>query len=426
MADKIKFVVFSLGCKVNQYEGSAMIEKLKENGFDATDRLEYADYYIINTCSVTAEADKKSRQCVSRMLKFNKNAKIYVFGCSSENNSKQYLNKPNIVKIFGSFGKISALNSIMSDIVHPKNDQKIECLYPPVLEFEDDLTPELTKSRAYIKVQDGCNNFCSYCIIPYIRGRSRSRNLDSIVNEVRSIADKTKEIVITGINVSDYGRNIGLTLVDLVKALGEFDLRKRFGSLECTVISDELLLAMKEAGFCDSFHLSMQSGCDNVLKKMNRHYTASEFLQKIDLIRKYFPDAGITTDIIIGFPEETDDDFKQTLQTVERAGFLDMHVFPYSVRPGTRAAKMTQVDPQVTASRVEKMKDVKQSAIEKFIQSQIGKHSRVFVEENEGEYNVGHTSNFIKVYTHAPIGSYINHEIKKYYKNGAIGEPENE
>ena len=422
MADKIKFVVFSLGCKVNQYEGSAMIERLKARGFDATDQLEYADYYVINTCSVTAEADKKSRQCVSRMLKFNPNAKIYVCGCSSENNAEQYLNKSNIVKVFGNFGKISALNSIMSDIIDGESEEKRACLYPAVTEFEDDLTPELTKSRAYIKVQDGCNNFCSYCIIPYIRGRSRSRSLESIVKEVEWLSRVTKEIVVTGINVSDYGRNIGLNLVDLVNALGKFPVRKRFGSLECNVIDDELLLAMKKSGFCDSFHLSMQSGCDNVLRKMNRHYTSEEFLQKIELIRKYFPNAGITTDIIIGFPEESDSDFLQTLNTVERAGFLDMHVFPYSIRPGTKAAKMVQVEPSVVAKRIEVMKEVKENAIRKFIESQIGNENYVFVEESEGEYNVGHTSNFIKVYTKAPIGSFDKHVIKQFYKNGAIGE----
>jgi len=418
----IKFVVFSLGCKVNQYEGSAMIERLKSNGFEATDNLEYADYYVINTCSVTMEADKKSRQCVARMLKLNPNAKIYVYGCSSQNDWSKYLNKPNIVKIYGTFGKIQAIESIMSDIVRGNStDEKINIL-PDQSEYEDDLTPELTKSRAYIKVQDGCNNFCSYCIIPYLRGRSRSRDLGSIISEVEGLVGKTQEVVVTGINVSDYGRNIGLKLVDLVKALKPFPIRKRFGSLECTVIDDELLQAMKDSGFCDSFHLSMQSGCDETLRKMNRHYTSREFLSKVELIRKYFPDAGITTDLIVGFPEETDENFAETVETVKQVKFLDMHVFPYSIRPGTKAAKMKQVDPSAVNDRLEIMKGITRQSTMDFIKTQVGKVNKVFVEENCGSYNVGHTSNFIKVYTTAPVGSFYDHVIKNEYEDGVIGE----
>jgi threonylcarbamoyladenosine tRNA methylthiotransferase MtaB len=179
---------------------------------------------------------------------------------------------------------------------------------------------------------------------------------------------------------------------------------------------------MKDAGFCDSFHVSMQSGCDETLRKMNSHYTCQEFLSKIELIRKYFPDAGITTDLIVGFPEETDENFAETVDTVKKAGFLDMHVFPYSIRPGTKAAKMKQVNAADVTKRLEIMKDVTMQATKNFLESQIGKINKVFVEESCGEYNVGHSSNFIKVYTTAPIGSFYNHVIKSEYKDGAIGE----
>lgn len=422
MADKLKFVVFSLGCKVNQCEGQAMIEKLRKAGHEATDELGYADCYVINTCSVTMEADKKSRQTVARALKFNPAAKVYICGCSSQNDPHKYVSKSNIRQIYGTFGKNNIVNSIMSDIIGNSEHTPEICLTDMPREYEDDLTPELTKSRAFVKVQDGCNNFCSYCIIPYLRGRSRSRSLDSIMEEVKSVADKTREVVITGINVSDYGANIGLSLCDLVEALKVVPIRKRFGSLECNVISYELLRKMEECGFCDSFHLSMQSGSDSVLKRMNRHYTSGEFLDKVAMIREVFPNAGIMTDIIVGFPGETDDEFNQTLNTASLAAFSDIHFFPYSMRPGTVAAKLNQVQPEIVDERIEVMKKLKQGSIEKFISSQLGRVNRVFVEENDGEYNVGYTSNYVKVFTKAPIGTFAEHKLLVYYNNGIIGE----
>ena len=412
----MKVVVFSLGCKVNQYEGQSLIKELCARGVDATDALEYADCYVINTCSVTGEADKKSRQAVARMLKLNENAKIIICGCSSQNNAEQYKNKPNIVQIAGVGGKMSLIESIMSDIVPGVTVQD-----PPTV-YEDDFHPELTRARGFIKVQDGCNNFCSYCIIPYLRGRSRSRSLSAVVNEAHDMATKTKEIVITGINVSAYGKDIGLSLLDLVTALKDVPVRKRFGSLECNVIDRQLLLAMKESGFCDSFHLSMQSGSDAVLRKMNRHYTSDEFIEKCDLIRSVFPDAGITTDVIVGFPEESDEDFENTVNTCRRAKFFEMHVFPYSVRKGTRAEKMKQVDKRIALSRSAKLREVASELKREFLLSQSGKEVEVFIEEYEGEYGVGHTSNFIKVYTSCAPGEFVKQKISVPYKDGVKGE----
>lgn len=422
MENKLKVVVFSLGCKVNQYEGRSMVEKLEENGFYATDKPEPADAYIINTCSVTAEADKKSRQAVARMLKLNPDAKIYICGCSSQNNPIQYESKPNIRMIFGSFGKISAISSIMSDIVLNDTHKPLVNVCSMPEKYEDDLSPELTKSRAFLKVQDGCNNFCSYCIVPYLRGRSRSRSIESVVAEAKDVCMKTREIVITGINVSAYGLDCGSSLGELIDALACVPVRKRFGSIECTVITDELLEKMKAAGFCDSFHLSMQSGSDSVLKRMNRHYTSREFLDKVALIRKHFPHAGITTDVIVAFPGETDEEFSESMKTVEQACFLDMHVFPYSIRPGTKAANMQQVPSAVANERVKRMLELKSELNKRFIESQIGYEGEVFVEDSEGEYNVGLMPNYIKVYTTAPVGTFSKHKLVKYYNNGAIGE----
>ncbi len=412
----MKVVVFSLGCKVNTYEGQSMIKELERRGFEASDALEFADVYIINTCSVTMEADKKSRQAVARVLKLNPNAKVLICGCSSQNNPEQYKNKPNVIVISGTSGKMSLIDSIMSDIVQVNSVKELPKIY------EDDLHAELTRSRGFIKVQDGCNNFCSYCIIPYLRGRSRSRSLNNIVAEAKELAKSTREIVITGINVSAYGKDISLELTDLIKALGAVDARKRFGSLECTVVTKELLELMRDNGWCDSFHLSMQSGCDNILKKMNRKYTSEFFIEKCDLIRSVFPDAGITTDVIVGFPTESEEDFAQTIETVKRVRFSDMHVFPYSLRPGTVAAKLPQVDNEVKTERAKRLRDVADELKLEFLAGQLGKTQDVFVEEKDGDYCTGFTSNYIKVYTDAPKGSLVKLKLTQIFREGVKGE----
>ena len=412
----MKFVVFSLGCKVNQYEGRSIIKELENRGFEATDALEKADCYILNTCSVTAEADKKSRQAVARVLKLNPDAKVVICGCSSQNNPKPYENKPNVRLIGGTSGKMSIIDSIMSDIVQGN------IVKNPPSEYEDDLYGELTKTRGFIKVQDGCNNFCSYCIVPYLRGRSRSRKLESIVKEAKSMAEKTLEIVVTGINVSAYGKDISLSLCDLVEALNDIPVRKRFGSLECNVIDERLLSLMVKGGWCDSFHLSMQSGSDRILKKMNRKYTSSIFIEKCDLIRKYFPDAGITTDVIVGFPTETEEDFADTVSTSQRAGFSQMHVFPYSVRPGTVAASLPQVDKAVALSRARILRDVADDLHARFLTSQLGKIKEVYVEEETEEYSCGFSSDYIKVYSHEKPGEIVKLKMTEIFRDGIKGE----
>lgn len=412
----MKFVVFSLGCKVNQYEGRSIIKELENRGFEATDALEKADCYILNTCSVTAEADKKSRQAVARVLKLNPDAKVVICGCSSQNNPKPYENKPNVRLIGGTSGKMSIIDSIMSDIVQGN------IVKNPPSEYEDDLYGELTKTRGFIKVQDGCNNFCSYCIVPYLRGRSRSRKLESIVKEAKSMAEKTLEIVVTGINVSAYGKDISLSLCDLVEALNDIPVRKRFGSLECNVIDERLLSLMVKGGWCDSFHLSMQSGSDRILKKMNRKYTSSIFIEKCDLIRKYFPDAGITTDVIVGFPTETEEDFADTVSTSQRAGFSQMHVFPYSVRPGTVAASLPQVDKAVALSRAKILRDVADDLHARFLTSQLGKIKEVYVEEETEEYSCGFSSDYIKVYSHEKPGEIVKLKMTEIFRDGIKGE----
>lgn len=393
----VKFVVFTLGCKVNKYESCAMMRKLADNGFEVSDKLEYADAYIINTCSVTAEADKKSRQAVSRVLKHNPNAMVYIIGCSSQNDFMRFAGKPNIRLISGTASKCDMLDNIMSGIT-PLNEPP--CLIAELPKrYESEPIPFPAKTRGLIKVQDGCNNFCSYCIIPHLRGRSRSRNIDSVLEEAKIQAEYTKELVITGINISAYGKDIGSSLSDLVRALSEVGVRKRFGSLECEVIDEKLLSEMKNGGFCDHFHLSLQSGSDSVLKAMNRKYDGKTYMDKVDLIRKFFPDASITTDIICGFPTETAENHRETVDFVRRAAFSDGHVFVYSKRDGTPAAKLPQVESSEKESRAAEISALIAQSKNSFLSQRTGKVYPVYLEDTEDGMTVGYTSNYIKTYS---------------------------
>jgi threonylcarbamoyladenosine tRNA methylthiotransferase MtaB len=415
------FVVFSLGCRVNQSEGMSMVSRLVEYGYSATDKLVKADYYIINSCSVTGEADRKSRQAVARAKALNPSAKVFVCGCSSQNDPKPFLAKDGVISVSGVGGKMDFLDKITSYVSH-----KID--FSPCLDmsiprsYEDYALPTLTQSRAFIKVQDGCDNFCSYCIIPYLRGRSRSRSIESILSEAKTLETKTREIVITGINVSAYGKDSGSSLTELVERLGEVRIRKRFASIECNVIDKNLLYTMKNNGWCDSFHLSMQSGSDGVLRRMNRRYTKQEYLDKVSLIRSVFPDAGITTDVIAGFPGETESEFLETLATCKAAGFSGMHVFPYSEREGTVAAKYDQIPVSIRKERARRLIDLGEELRADFLKGQKGKRHEVFIEENAGELNVGYTDNFIKVYCAAPVSSMAKITVGELYADGVKGE----
>ncbi len=415
------FVVFSLGCRVNQCEGMSMISKLTERGFTATDKLVKADYYILNTCSVTGEADRKSRQAVARAKALNPAAEVFVCGCSSQNSPEPFEQKDGVISVSGVGGKMDFLDKITAYVSRERDFSR--CFIAPLpTSYEDYALPALTQSRAFIKVQDGCDNFCSYCVIPYLRGRSRSRSIDSIFTEAKALEDKTREIVVTGINVSAYGADIGSSLCELVDSLGALKIRKRFASLECNVITPELLEKMRNSGWCDSFHLSMQSGSDGVLKRMNRHYTSAEYLGKIALIRSVFPDAGITTDVIAGFSGETEEEFNETLKTCKAARFADMHVFPYSERKGTAAAKLTQVPVPVRKERARKLIELGKTLRSEFLAGQKGKTHEVFIEESAGEYNVGYTDNYIKVYCAAEKGSLVKITVADEFADGVKGE----
>lgn len=405
----MKISVYNLGCKVNQYESDSLIRELSIRGFEVTDELEYADYYVLNTCAVTNEAERKSRQAVGRCLNFNPNARIIVCGCASENDKNQFLSKNNVTYVSGVAGKY-----LIPDILDVDGESEVRELPK---EYEDMYSPLSMRTRSYVKVQDGCNNFCSYCLIPYLRGRSRSRRIESVVAECERVAS-SGEIVLTGINLSAYGLDVASSLTELIGSLGNIDARIRLGSLEVNVIDEEFLSALKGLKhFCPQFHLSLQSGSDSVLKKMNRHYTTDEFYEKVRLIRETFEDAAITTDVICGFPTESEEEFRESLAFAEKVGFADMHVFAYSSRKGTKASRLEQLTNEEKHLRVERMERVKKKSKGNYLVSKIGSFVSVLVEESDGDFSEGYSEEYARV----RVQGYIKQgEIIKVYVTGAL------
>ena len=399
---------------MNKYESDAITAKLIENGYTLSDS-DVADLYIVNTCAVTAESEKKSRQYIAKCLKHNKNAKIVVCGCASQNNIDQFKDKPNVFSVIGTEGK--------QNIVDIIENQTFKTFDVPNC-YESIANPLITENnRAFLKIQDGCNNFCNYCLIPYLRGRSRSRAINDIVAEANELSKKCKEIVISGIDISSFQPSLG----ELMKQLYGVNSRIRLGSLEVNVITPELLDILKNMpNFCPQFHLSLQSGCDSVLKRMNRHYTAAQFKQKVDLIRSYFPYANITTDIIVGFAMETEDEFSKTCDFVKSVGFGAAHIFPYSVRKGTVASKLYKEDLPLSVKkhRVDVLEDVVAECKKSYISSLIGKTFTVLTEDKEDDHIVGYSENYIKFYLplSAKTDTLIKVKLLSCFLDGATGE----
>lgn len=408
----MKVSVLTLGCKVNKYESDALIFELKSRGIDATDNLEEADTYIINTCAVTNEAERKSRQMIERARKFNPNAEIYVMGCASQNRPVQFEDR-NVKMIIGTAGKKKIVDELSHSGTH---------LFELPTAYEDDLFSAQSLTRAFIKIQDGCDHFCSYCIIPYLRGRSRSRSLESIVSEVEKLPDDVKEVVLVGIDVSDFKIDGKKGLGKLLQTLDKYGKRLRLSSMEDSLIDEEFLKVLSTLkNFCPHFHLSLQSGCDNVLKKMNRHYTTDEFADSVALIRKYFPLAGITTDIIVGFPTETEEDFEETLKFVESVKFSQLHIFPYSKRDGTAASKLYKdLSGKVKNERVKRLEELGDRLKTEFLKE--NKTGKVLIETKNGDYFDGYTENYIKCYVSGDlkVGEIVDVQIEKSFKDGVL------
>ena len=410
----MKIVVYTLGCKVNQYESDGLIYSLRSLGNEVYDEIVPADIYILNSCAVTNEAEKKSRQTIAKFKSFNKNAKIYVCGCASQKNAEQFKQLDGVEYIKGTANKLSLIDAF--------NKTGVDVDELP-LTYNEEYISKPTKTRAYIKIQDGCNNFCSYCIIPYLRGRSRSRDLVSIIKEIDELSKYVKEIVITGIDITDYRIDGVRAISKLIEQLKPYkDVRFRLGSLEQGLIDESFLITMKEANICPHFHLSLQSGSNSVLKRMNRKYSCKQYLKSIKLIKKYYKDACITTDIIVGFPQESDKEFKETLKFVKKAGFYNIHIFPYSKRSGTLAEKMPQVNGSIKKERVKKLALLNKLLNKRYINKTKKYVHTVLVEEFDGENYIGHTENYIKCYipNKCDINQCVKVKIKKQFKDGAL------
>lgn len=402
----MKAVVFTLGCKVNEVESASIMSSLESMGFEVSDRLSYADIFILNTCAVTREAEKKSRQLVARAGKFNGNARIIVCGCASEKDGEAFVKK-GVTFVTGARKKQEVISAVAG--IYGLDDCGL-------------LFPKQTKTRAFIKIQDGCNNFCSYCVIPYLRGRERSRNICEILKEI-DLTD-SPEIVLNGINISSYTDGC-MGLDGLIKALKDVKKRIRLGSLECSVITESFLSALKELyDFAPQFHLSLQSGSDAVLKSMNRHYTREEYLDKCALIYKYFPEAAITTDVIAGFATETEEDFLQSLSIIKEAGFARVHAFAFSPREGTAAFKLKDLPPEVKSERLHRLLSAGEEAAEKYILRFVGKPLEFIAEEEEDGCFTGYTGNYIKIYLPEKVvkGQKYKISIKELFRDGALAE----
>ncbi len=424
----MKCCIYTLGCKVNQYESEALAKELRTRGIEVSFGLDYAGCYILNTCAVTNEAEHKSREVIAKIRKINPSAKIYVCGCSSELHPEKYFEKENVVVVVGAEAKEKLVDYIT------RGTDKVQEITPvDHKNYNKNYSIDGERIRSFIKIQDGCNNFCSYCIIPYIRGRERSRELDDIVNEYKRLKKVSKEIVLVGINLSHYGfeRGVKTGLCDVIKALSQFDdVRLRISSLEQDALTEELLNALKEyRNFCPSFHIPLQSGANSVLKSMNRHYDFEEYYSAIERIRKHFPNASISTDVIVGFPTETDEDFKEAIENIKRINFASMHIFPFSKRAGTVCDKFNQLDGNLVKKRVVELKEVADKSREEFINSILGHKEEVLVEEVEdGEY-IGYTKTYVKCYlkTDKPIlNEVVKVVVTEKYKNGVKGEIINE
>ena len=383
-----KVSIITLGCKVNEYETRVMMNVLENAGYEVSEGFDIADIYVLNTCAVTAMSEKKSRQMHSKALSINPNAKVIVCGCASQHNPRQFSTK-GAFSVIGTEGKADILALIDQSRTEP---------LPQQTEYRHNSYAKDTVSRQYIKVQDGCNNFCSYCIIPYMRGRSRSRDLQDIVAEIRST--HCKEIVLTGIDISDYRIKGRPAMLDLVKAVEECGVRFRIGSLEPRIITEELISFLAKCQyFAPSFHISLQSGNDHVLKMMNRKYTRQQYIDSVNLIKKYFGKRAVfTTDIITGFLDETDARFADSVSLCHEVRYAHIHAFPYSERAGTSAVRMTgeKIPVAVAKQRVKMLEKLNEKYHHEILSENVDEIHQVLVEECVDGVYYGYTQNYLR------------------------------
>ena len=398
----MKTVAFiTLGCKVNQYETNAMTQQFIEKGYEVVDHIKKADIYIVNTCTVTNMSDRKSRQMLRRVKELNKEAIVVACGCYAQV-AKEELEKIEEINLVLGNNEKKNIVEYVETYIHHQTLNEIEDVMnqKEFVEFGDITFTE--KTRAVIKIQDGCDRFCSYCIIPYARGRVRSRKPEHILSEIQKIAKEgIKEVVITGIHIASYGKDFKqeYRLIDLLEEMNEIEgiERIRLGSIEPLLITEEFVSRLEKLSkICHQFHLSLQSGCDETLKRMNRRYTTEQFRKITKLLRKTFEDAILTTDIIVGFPGESEEEFERTYAFLSEIKFYKMHVFKYSPRKGTKAATMpNQIDGNKKEERSRRLIELSNKTEKAYNEQYIGKEVEVLFEEEKNGMWQGHTKNYI-------------------------------
>lgn len=419
-----KAALHNLGCKVNSYETEAMQQLLEAAGYQIVDFEEKADVYIINTCSVTNVADKKSRQMLHRAKAKNPEALVVAAGCYAQAAGEKLLDDTAIDLVIGN-NKKAELVQLLEERLAGREPQDAVIDISAAQEYEAlHIERQADHTRAFIKVQDGCNQFCSYCIIPFARGRVRSRSRDSVLDEVKTLsANGYKEVVLTGIHLSSYGIDCDDNLLSLILAIHEVEgiERIRLGSLEPRIITEEFAQTIaKLPKMCPHFHLSLQSGCNATLKRMNRRYTAEEYYEKCQLLRKYFDNPALTTDVIVGFPGETEEEFAESKAFVDKVDFYETHIFKYSRREGTKAAAMKdQVPDQIKAARSAELLELNRKKQAVYEERLLGTTQEVLIEEKivrDGEeLQIGHTKEYVKIGVKNPnnlINQLVNVEIE--------------
>ena len=396
----MKFNIVTFGCKVNSYESEYMKQELEKNGFIYTDDRNEADIVIVNTCSVTNTADNKCKKVIRSIKRENDKAVLMVCGCASENHREDFMDL-DIDILIGNKEK-SMVVSLINDYLKT-GDKYIKFYNSRSSIFEDMRINDFSLTRAFVKIQDGCNNYCAYCIIPYVRGNIRSKDFNECVEEIKDLVAKGhKEIVFTGINTGAYGRETGkYDLTDLIREISKIDglERIRVSSIEMTEINDKFIDELRNnKKLCGHLHISLQSGCEKTLKAMNRKYTKEEYLNNINKIRDARPNINLTTDVIVGFPGETEEDFLESVEYCKTVGFSKIHVFPYSRREGTKAAEMAdQIPNDIKKERARRLIEIDKDLEIKYHEKFLDKELVVLVEENVDGKAIGHTENFIKV-----------------------------
>ncbi|KMT21646.1 tRNA (N(6)-L-threonylcarbamoyladenosine(37)-C(2))-methylthiotransferase MtaB [Clostridium cylindrosporum] len=426
-----KVALYTLGCRVNVYETEAITESFTKNGYEVVDFEDFADVYVINTCTVTNIGDKKSRKMLRKAKKINPEAIVVAAGCYAQVSPEEIAEIEEVDIVVGTSDKSKIVDFVNEYKLSSEKKNYVNNIMS-VREFEEmEIDEYHDKTRAFLKIQDGCDRYCSYCLIPYARGPVRSRDIDSIENQVKGLVENGfKEVILSGIHISSYGKDLGSeNLVDVVEILSKIEglERIRIGSIEPMFFSEGVLERLKAVkSFCPHFHLSLQSGCDETLKRMNRRYTADEYREVVDRIRDTFEDAAITTDIIVGFPGETDEEFEATYKFLSEIKLSKMHIFKYSERKGTKAAMLSgKVDPKKKEERSKILTELDEKCMVEFMEKYLGREMKVLFEEEKEGIFMGYTENYIKIIISSDTrltGKILSCRLNNISGDGIIGE----